>query len=124
MRTLHVLRHWLSASGVAMSAASAALFAILYGVELMGFASGPYVGILAFVILPAAFAIGLLLIPAGLWRDRVKRRRAAERGAPLPEYPVLDFNLASVRNGALAVAGAVGTAAVILSVGTYKGIEM
>ncbi|HVE81811.1 MAG TPA: NapC/NirT family cytochrome c, partial [Myxococcales bacterium] len=123
MRTQYVFRHWLSAGGVALAAASAVLFAVLYGVELMGFISGPYVGIIAFVILPTAFVVGLALVPVGLWKDRVKRRRAAAKGSPLPEFPVLDFNRAGVRGAALSGLGALGLTAIILSVGTYKGVE-
>jgi len=123
VRTLYIFRHWLSAGGVVVAAVSAALFAVLYGVELMGFASGSYVGIIAFVFLPTTFVLGLVLVPVGLWKDRAMRRRAAEKGSPLPEFPVLDFNRASVRVGALVFATGLVVAAVILSVGTYKGVE-
>jgi hypothetical protein len=123
VRALHVFRHWLSFGGAAMAAVSAALFAVLYGVEVMGHASGPYTGIIAFVILPTVFVLGLLIIPIGLWRDRAQRRKAAAGGAPLPEFPVLDFNLPAVRTAALLVLGTTVVAAILLSVGTYKGVE-
>lgn len=123
VKTLHIFRHWLSFTGVLLAAGSAALFVVLYGVEVMGFAAGPYTGIIAFIILPTVFVLGLVLVPVGLWKDRARRRRAAEGGAPLPEFPVLDFNQAAVRGAALAVLGTAGAALVLLSVGTYKGVQ-
>jgi nitrate/TMAO reductase-like tetraheme cytochrome c subunit len=123
MRTLYIFRHWLSFLGALVAIGSGVMFAILYGVEWMGFTGGPYVGIIAFVVLPTLLVAGLLMIPAGLWSDRKRRRGAEAGGAPLPEFPVLDFNRATVRAGALSVLAMTGVVAFILSVGTYKGVE-
>lgn len=45
--------------------------------QVRGHAANPYIGILSFVVLPIAFAIGLGLMPIGLWLSR----RAIRSGA-------------------------------------------
>src|SRR6516164_8203437 len=55
----------------------------------------PYVGILLFLILPAVFILGLLLIPIGILLRRRKLRQAGE----LPSvYPAVDLKTPIVRN--------------------------
>jgi hypothetical protein len=81
-----VLRNRVSAIGVALVTASGLLFLFLIALDLAGFLQNPYVGIVVFVVLPAIFLLGLLLIPLGLWHAR--RRRPAEAPAAL----TLDFS--------------------------------
>src|SRR3974390_551613 len=58
----------------------------------------PYVGILLFLILPAVFVLGLLLIPLGIFLRRKKLRDAGE----LPTvYPEIDFKVPMVRSSLL-----------------------
>jgi hypothetical protein len=38
--------------------------------QVRGQAANPYIGILLFILLPIAFALGLILMPAGLWLSR------------------------------------------------------
>src|SRR5512133_170762 len=66
--------------GAALTTVSAILFLTLFALELVGFHGGPYHGILAFLIIPGIFVFGLALIPVGLWRERVRHRRAVEKG--------------------------------------------
>ena len=44
----------------------------------------PYIGILANALLPVLFLAGLLLIPAGMWREHQKRREAGNLELVLP----------------------------------------
>ena len=69
-------RNPLSLVGAAITTAAAALFATLFVLDLVGMKGGPYVGIIAYLIVPAIFVLGLLLIPIGIARER-KRERAA-----------------------------------------------
>ena len=46
--------------------------------------SNPYLGILANTLLPVLFFGGLILIPAGIWRDAKKRHKAGETGPRIP----------------------------------------
>jgi hypothetical protein len=80
----------------------------------------PYAGIFLFLILPAVFVLGLLLIPLGaLWRRRTLRAR----GQLPPSYPSLDFSQPFLRDAALLVLAATVVNVAILGTATYKGVE-
>jgi nitrate/TMAO reductase-like tetraheme cytochrome c subunit len=79
----------------------------------------PYVGILLFLILPGMFALGLLLIPAGILLRRKKLQAAGE----LPEvYPEIDLRVPLVRNGLLFVAVATFLNVLIFGFASYRGV--
>jgi hypothetical protein len=112
-------------AGAVITTVSAILFLTLFGLELVGYHQGPYVGILAFVIIPGAFVLGLALVPLGLWRGRVRRRRALAAGAPAgDELPVWNLNDPRVRRNALVFLTLTAVNLVIVSLATYKGIEV
>lgn len=112
-------RNPLSLVGSAIVTASAILIITLFTLNLLGLQGGPYVGILAFLILPAIFILGLLLIPIGVWRQR---RRDARAGAA-EGFPVLDFNQSRTRNRALVFTALTALNVVILAGATYEGVE-
>ncbi len=78
-------RHPLSLVGAAITTATAILFATFFTLDLLGFHGHPYAGILAYLIVPALFVVGLVLIPIGLRRARKRHGR----GKPLP---IIDLN--------------------------------
>jgi hypothetical protein len=111
--------------GAAIATVSSLLILTLFGVELMGWEGGLYVGILAFMVLPAVFVAGLILIPFGIWRRRRREAIAREKGTPVPvDFPVLDFNVRRLRTAAVAVLGLTAVNVVVLALATYKGIEV
>ena len=66
------------------------LWIFLLPTTLRGETAHPYAGIFAFLLLPAVFFSGLLLIPLGMWWRR--------RRSPLPErLPPLDFHNIELR---------------------------
>jgi len=75
-----VSRNPISLAGVVITTISAIIFLTLFAIELVGFSGGPYMGIMAFLIVPAFFVGGLVLIPFGIWRARRKAKLAAEKG--------------------------------------------
>lgn len=110
----------LGVAGAALTSAAALVILTLFALELVGFHGGPYVGILAYLVLPALFVCGLLLIPLGVARQRRRQRRGeSETG-----FPVLDFNRAKVRRLALLLALLTAVNAVVLALATYKGVEV
>jgi hypothetical protein len=81
-----ILRSRLATIGVAVTTAGALLFLGLVALDLLGYLENPYAGIVVFIMAPAIFVFGLLLIPAGLW---LGRRRRAREGQPPPAAPSL-----------------------------------
>jgi hypothetical protein len=121
-----VMRNTVSLIGVILAALSATLIVLLSIVAAAGLAGpGPYFGIVSYVVLPAVFVLGLVLIPAGLyWQRRRARRAARHAGTPVPALPVLDLNHPGTRAslaGALLIAL---VSIVILGGAGYKGVEV
>ena len=80
----------------------------------------PYIGILVFLILPAIFVLGLLLIPLGIWM----RRRSLSGSGKLPAaYPAIDLSLPLVRRTLEWVALATGLNLLIIGTASYRGVE-
>jgi hypothetical protein len=121
---LVLTRNVVSLIGAALTTASAVLILTLFGLTFVGHQPGPYVGILTYVILPAFFLLGLLLIPLGAWRDRRRTRRALDRGEPPPTLPVIDLNRGRIRRAVLLVLVATVANVTILALATYKGVEV
>jgi len=84
-------RHPLSLAGTSITTVAALLFVTFLTLDLFGMHGHPYVGILAYLIVPALFVLGLILIPIGL-------RRARAREAAGETFPVLDLNQARTRS--------------------------
>lgn len=115
----------ISLAGSALTSVTAFLFLLLFSIHIVSeHGASPYLGILTFLILPGLFLLGLSLIPLGLWRARKRRLQALAEDDPAVEFAVLDFNRPSTRKAALVFLAATGINALILGVGTYKGVEV
>ncbi|MBI5508562.1 MAG: NapC/NirT family cytochrome c [Deltaproteobacteria bacterium] len=93
--------------------------------ELVGLETSVYVGIITYIAIPTIFVLGLLLIPAGLARERFLARRRPE-GAPPPStrFPVVDFNEPkTLRIAGIVAALTIGNL-VVLATATYKAVEV
>jgi NapC/NirT cytochrome c family, N-terminal region len=113
-----VLQNRVSAIGLAVTTASALLFLVLVVLELAGYLQNPYAGIFVFILVPALFVAGLLLMPFGLW---LERRRAAADGAPRPA--VLDLGNPRARRAVIFVAAATVVNLAILALASYGAVE-
>jgi hypothetical protein len=111
----------LTSVGVFLTTISAVLFILLFFVDLFGLHSNPYLGMVAFLFLPAFFLLGLVLIPVGILRER--RHRARGLGPSRWLWGRVDLNQPHQRRvvGIIAVL----TIANLLIVGLagYKGLE-
>jgi NapC/NirT cytochrome c family, N-terminal region len=116
-------RNAVSLIGAAIVTASGILIVTLFVMEAFGYRGSPYIGILAYVILPAIFVAGLVLIPIGIARERRRQRRAAAHGAAAPAFPVIDLNDNRTRSRALVFTALTAANIVILATATYKGVE-
>jgi nitrate/TMAO reductase-like tetraheme cytochrome c subunit len=117
-------RNVTSLLGVAITTASAVIIVTLFALELVGFHGSPYIGILAYLILPAIFLMGLTLVPVGILRARRRARRALELGEALPTFPVVDLNRDRTRRTVLIVLLLSLANVIILATATYKGVEI
>ncbi|NWF90259.1 MAG: NapC/NirT family cytochrome c [Ignavibacteriaceae bacterium] len=79
----------LSLAGAAIALISFGLILFLFVLELFGTEQKPYMGIIAFVILPGILIVGLLLIAYGIYREKRRERKGILREK---NFPVIDLN--------------------------------
>ncbi len=117
-----LLRNWLSWAGLLLSVSAVFAFLFLLGIDLFAGHRNPYVGILAYVVAPAFFFVGLLLTALGVLVRWWAQRRAISVAAPL----VLRVDLSSKRGRRLL--GAFGVASVVFlfitALGSYQTYQM
>jgi len=78
----------------------------------------PYLGIIFFLILPALFVAGLLLIPVGVF---VRRRKLQQAGQIPAEFPKIDFNDRVFRHGVDIVLVATIVNLLVVATASYRG---
>src|SRR4029434_10543576 len=120
-RDVRLIRSPISIAGMVLTTISAVVFIVVLLGDLFGLHTNPYLGIVFFLILPALFVLGLLLIPLGAWVER--RRRAAGKPPASVEWPRIDLNEARQRTVAVIVFCLTMANIVIVSLGAYKGVE-
>lgn len=106
--------------GAAMAAASFATIIFLTFVDLLQERPQAYIGIISYVMLPVPLILGLLLIPAGVWRER--RRR--EKGLPASRMAFsLDLNNPSQRSAAILFSSVTVILLLFSAYGSYRTFE-
>jgi len=76
--------------GLGLIIFSVAMIGALQLIQMIASTSIPYGGMVAFVILPPFFMLGLVLVPIGIWRQR---RRLARKGRPEDKFFKMDFSI-------------------------------
>lgn len=110
----------ISQLGVVLTTASAITLLTFYTTEFFGVRVGPYIGIVAFLILPAVFVFGLLLIPLGIWRKFHRERL----GGRLPaEYPQIDLRDPGLRETLWFVVVMSGLNLALFLTASYRGLH-
>ena len=117
MKLPSAARNPVSLLGIAIATAMAWVFLALLAVYFLGYLDNPYIGLVLFVTIPAAFVFGLLLIPIGVRRER---RRAP---GVVPDWPVLDFRDARQRSVTIAVLTLTFVNVLIVSIAAYGGVH-
>src|SRR4026208_1014613 len=113
-------RHPLTIIGAAITTLSAVVFVFVYLLDLFGMHTNPYIGIVFFLIMPAIFIFGLLLIPLGMWRER-KARLAGK--TLTTRWPVINLNDARTLRMTLVIALLTIVNVLIVSPAAFRGIE-
>lgn len=109
----------ISLAGGAITSASGVTMISYWLMEIFGRRDeNPYLGIIFFLILPAFFIGGLLLIPVGVF---LRRRRLQKAGEIPAEFPKVDFNDHIFRHGLDIVLVATIANLLVVSVATYRG---
>jgi nitrate/TMAO reductase-like tetraheme cytochrome c subunit len=93
-----------------------AMLALMVVGALFQPASNPYFGIFIYAVLPFFLALGLVLLPLGMWRERRRRRR---EGASGPLWPAIDLNRPAHRNAVVIFGFGLILFLVVGSAGTY-----
>ena len=119
-----LMRDAVSLTGAAITTASALVFGTLLCLDLLGMPGTPYLGILAYCVVPGIFLFGLALIPIGVWRERRRARRLAAQGLEIPGFPVIDMNQDRTRRMVFVFLALTLVNIIILATATYKGVEV
>ncbi len=117
-------RNPVSLIGSAITTASAVVFVTLFAIDLVGEGETPYMGILAYLIVPLFFVVGLVLIPLGILGARRRARKVAASGPPELLFPVIDLNRNRTRTVVMALLVMTSLNVVLLATATYKGVEV
>ena len=91
---IHLSNNWISLVGVVLVTTATVFWLFLLPTTLRGETDNPYIGILAFLALPAPFFAGLILIPLGMW---LKRRRSGAEAVYPTDFPVLAWSNPELR---------------------------
>ena len=122
-RLFNYANNGITLTGIVIATVAALTIIIFILAELAGGFHNPYIGIFAYLVLPAIFVIGLLIIPVGMWR---RRKRLIAEGASLAEmaeYPRLDFNDPHLRRIAFTVLALTAVNAIILGSTSYLAVD-
>jgi hypothetical protein len=120
-RDVRLIRSPVSVVGMVLTTVSAVLFLVVFLADLFGLHTNPYIGIVFFLVLPAIFLFGLLLIPLGAWIER--RRRAKGKAPAEVHWPRVDLNDSAQRRTAVMVFALTMANIVIVSLAAYRGVE-
>jgi hypothetical protein len=113
----------ISLIGTVMMVLSLLFIAALLVMQAMGFQGGAYLGIVTFVLLPAMFLTGVVVVPLGIWLQKRRDAKAAAEGRPIGHLPVIDLNRESTRGVLLGfVALAVPVIAIAAGL-TFKAVH-
>jgi nitrate/TMAO reductase-like tetraheme cytochrome c subunit len=109
----------ISLAGGAVTSAAGVTMIGYWLVELFGRPNdNPYLGIIFFLILPAIFVLGLLLIPIGIY---VRRKSLQHLGQVPSEFPKIDLNDRIFRHGIDIVLVATIVNLLVVSMASYRG---
>jgi hypothetical protein len=114
-----LIRNGVSLAGAFLVTISAFLFVFVFLADAFGWHTTPYGGIVFFLLLPAIFVFGLLLIPLGMLLER--RRRLL--GKPIRPLPRIDLNDPVHRRTAFIVTILTIANLLIVSLAAFRGLE-
>ncbi|HWR35343.1 MAG TPA: NapC/NirT family cytochrome c [Clostridia bacterium] len=115
-----LVRNYTSLIGLALAVVALANIVFLFLIDITSKSPSPYIGILAYMIMPGFLILGLLLVPLGIWLERRRRRL---REPSLPRFPRLDLNNPKQRSTVAFFISFVVLFVVLSAVGSYRAYE-
>jgi hypothetical protein len=115
-----VWRNWITLFGASLTTVTFCTIVTFLLMGVAGIEQSPYVGILAFLILPGLFLVGLLLIPVGAYWGRRKRLRQSD-SSRADEHLEIDFNSPRIRRMVVLVCALTVANLIVISTVSYKG---
>ncbi len=116
-----LFRNPVSLVGAALGIVSLANIIFLFLIDVVAGRPSPYIGIFAYMVMPAFLILGLVLIPVGMWIERIRR------GKLLPgetrRYPRIDLNNPAQRNAFTFFISFVAIFVILSAVGSYRAYE-
>jgi nitrate/TMAO reductase-like tetraheme cytochrome c subunit len=120
-RKRHLLRNPLTMIGAALAGVSLVNILFLFLMDFFSPRPSPYIGILAYMVMPGFFILGLFIIPVGMWWE--SRRRRKLKPGESPRALRLDFSDPRQR-GAFVFLVSFAVVFVLLSaVGSYRAYQ-
>jgi hypothetical protein len=116
-------RNALTLFGATLAGVSAVLIIGFLILGLLELTDSPYIGIMAFLILPVVFVGGLLLIPVGAYWERRRIFRGGAVKAKAGPFPVIDLNDPHTRRVAAVVAVVTMVNLLIIATVSYEGVN-
>lgn len=110
-------------TGIVVASVAALTIVIFMVAELAGGFHNPYIGIFSYLVLPAIFVIGLLIIPVGMWRRRKRLVQEGQTPEEMSHYPRLDFNDPHLRRIGFIILALTGLNAIILGSTSYLAVD-
>ena len=104
--------HWVTIAGALLVTVAGCSWILALPSHIRGQAADPYIGILLFILLPIVFALGLVLMPIGMWLSRRSLRLGQQALS----------RKTSLRRLAVFLVGATILNVVIMSQFTYNAI--
>jgi nitrate/TMAO reductase-like tetraheme cytochrome c subunit len=114
-------RNPLTMFGGWLTTVSALLFLGIFFADLFGLHTNPYMGIVAFLVLPSSFVFGLVLVPVGIYVAR--RREHLAKPAAVITWPVIDLNWSHTRNIAAVLLFLTFVNIIVISLAAFRGVE-
>ena len=120
-RAVYLAQNPISETGVVLTTSSA-ITLLVFWIYLIVQAKPvhPYTGILFFLLLPGVFALGLILIPLGIW---LRRRKLRAQGELPAEFPKVDLHSPFLRRAVTIVGVLTFANFAIMGAASYKGVE-
>ena len=122
MKLPHSVKNIVSIIGAFIALISFIIILILFTASILFDLGSSYIGIFIYIVLPIVLFLGLILIPVGIIRYKKKQRRSSEK--EVKEWPVIDFNVLSVRNAAVVFIAGTIVFLILTSIGSFEAFHL